>query len=201
MRLFFLATALLLGLTQTSWSQATSFAKLRKDGILRTSTGSAVVFNDYKGMGLNFQLNFGRAHATATERPTLFSVDDLMLQLIAVRATPYRKSTVKATLRTYITAEAAFASQAMGILLTPRIDAVQVTPSQAGMWWGYAVPTETPGQTKQQVFLTFMQGDFIMGLGSAQLNGESIFSIRAMLLRTARALQFSAAPIEGVIKK
>ena len=85
--------------------------------------------------------------------------------------------------------------------LTPRTEAVQVTPSQAGTWWGYAVPTETPGQRKQQVFLTFMHGDFIMGLGSAQLNGESISSIRTMLLRTARALQFSALPIAGSIKR
>ncbi|AWM34860.1 hypothetical protein [Hymenobacter nivis] len=195
MRLFFLATNLLLGLTQTGWSQATSFVRVREGGILHTSTGSAAVFNDYKGMGLNFQLNFGRAYATATERPTVFFVDDLMLQLIAVKAAPYRKSTAAATLRAYITAEAAFASQAMGIPLTPRIDAVQVSPSQVGTWWGYAVPTETPGQTKQQVFLTFMQGDFIMGLGSAKLNGESLPSIRAMLLRTARALHFSALPI------
>ena len=201
MRLFFLTAALLLGLTQTGWGQAMSFARVREGGILRTSTGSAVVFNDYKGMGLNFQLNFGRAHATATERPTVFFVDDLMLQLIAVRAAPYLKSTAEATLRAYITAEAAFQSQAMGIPLIPRIEAVQVTPSQAGTWWGYAVPTETPVQTKQQVFLTFMQGDFIMGLGSAQLNGENLSSIRAMLLRTARALQFSALPIAGAIKK
>ena len=91
MRLFFLTAALLLGLTQTGWGQAMSFARVREGGILRTSTGSAVVFNDYKGMGLNFQLNFGRAHATATERPTVFFVDDLMLQLIAVRAAPYLK--------------------------------------------------------------------------------------------------------------
>lgn len=195
MRLFFLAAALLLGLPQTGWSQAMSVARARAGGILHTATGSAAVFNDYKGMGLNFQLNFGRAHAVATERPTLFSVDDLMLQLIAVKAAPYRKSTPAATLRAYITAEAAFASQAMGVPLTPRIGAVQVSPSQAGTWWGYAVPTETPGQTKQQVFLTFLHGDFIIGLGSAQLNGESLPAIRAMLLRTARAMQFSALPI------
>ncbi|WP_345052794.1 hypothetical protein [Hymenobacter glaciei] len=170
-------------------------------GIIKTASGSAAVFNNYKGLGLNFQLNFGKAAATATESPTLFDVNALPVQVIVVRAASHQKATAQATLTAYISSEIAYTSQAISAPPKPLVSAVQLKSGQLGKLWSYALPAGMSDEVEQQVFLNFVHGDFIIGLGSAQFKGKSLKTVQTLLLTMARAMQFSPTTITASAKR
>ena len=191
----FLFFAFLVLQTVLCSAQSLSTAYEISSGIIKTTTGNAAVFNDYKGMGLNFQLNFGKEKATATERPTLFEVNGLPLQIIVVKAAPHKKATAEVILSSYISSEVEYTSQSMSAQIKPLVISVQLKPSQPGKLWSYALPDGMSDEVQQQVFLNFVQGNFIIGLGSAQFKGQSLKTVQTMLLNMARAMQFSPTKI------
>lgn len=199
MRFLFLAFLVLQ--TVLSPAQRLSTAYEINGGIIKTATGNAAIFNDYKGMGLNFQLNFGKAKATATERPTLFEVNGLPLQIIVVQAAPHKKATAEATLSSYISSEVEYTSQSMSAPIKPLVTSVQLKTNQPSKLWSYNLPDGMSNEVQQQVFLNFVQGDFIIGLGSAQFKGQNLKTVQNMLLDMARAMQFSPAKIDIRRKK
>jgi hypothetical protein len=170
-------------------------------GIIKTTTSSAAVFNNYKEMGLNFQLNFGKAKATATERPSLFEVNGLPVQVLVVRAAPHKKATAEATLTSYIASEIEYTSQSMSAQLKPVVSSVKLKAEQPGKLWSYTLPAGMSDEVEQQVFLNFVHGDFIIGLGSAQFKGKSLKAVQTLLLTLARDMQFSPAKITVSAKR
>ena len=199
MRWISLVFLLLQGLLGSAQQLQTAYAT--SGVLLKTATGNAAVFNNYKGMGLNFQLNFGKGNVTATEQSTLFEVNSLPMQIIAVQAAPHKKTTADATLTSYIASEVEYTSQAMSAQLKLQVSSVQLKPGQPGKLWSYALPAGMSDEVEQQVFLNFVQGDFIIGVGSAQFKGKSLKAVQTLLLTIARDMQFSPMKIVVTAKK
>ncbi|MBD2769924.1 hypothetical protein IC235_18700 [Hymenobacter sp. BT664] len=199
MRFLFLAFLILQSLLSSAqqWNTAHEI----NGSIIKTATGTAAVFNNYKGMGLSFQLNFGKAKATATERPALFEVNGLPLQIIVVQAAPQATSSAEATLTSYISSEVEYTNQSMPAPINPHVASIQIKPHQPGKLWSYALPVGMSNEVEQQVFLNFVHGNFIIGLGSAQFKGQSMKVVEALLLRIARDMQFLPTKITTQVKK
>jgi len=176
-------------------AQQENTAYATNEGIIHSATGAAAVVNDYKGMGLNFRLNFGKAHAVATDRPLLFFVDELMLQAIVVPVEHFRAATPRQTLQAYVAHEAEYLNEAIGHAVVPKVETVQLSKTQTAQLWTYPMPAGMNEEVTQQIFLNFLHGEFIIGLGSAQYKGQSLPAIRTLLLQTARSMQFSPTPL------
>ncbi|TGE21066.1 hypothetical protein [Hymenobacter metallicola] len=165
------------------------------EGIIQTAAGASVVVNDYKGTGLNFRLNFGQATAVATDRPLLYLVNDLMLQAIVVPAEHFQAATPQQTLQGYIAHEAEYLNEAIGHPVVPKVETVRLSKTQTAELWTYPMPAGMNEEVTQQIFLNFLHGEFIIGLGSAQYKGQSPAAIRTLLLTTARSMVFSPSPL------
>jgi hypothetical protein len=197
----FLFLVFLIFQAELSPAQKLNTAYAVSGGIIKTATGTAAVFNNYKGMGVSFQLNFGKAKATATERPALFEVGGLPVQVLVVRAAPHKKATMEATLTSYISSEVEYTSQAMSAQLKPVVSSVQLKAGQPGKLWSYALPAGMSDEVEQQVFLNFVHGGFIIGLGSAQFKGKNLKAVQTLLLTVARDMQFLPTKITASAKK
>jgi|GEM_PF-3784426 len=181
----------------TGQAQKTSVVESVKStaGIVNTAAGKDLVFNNYHDYGLNFSLSFPQTDLVATERAGMYVVHGQPLQVLVVPAASFRTDSAATTLQRYIANEAAYFRQEMKLDIEPF---ARVGEDKSGFFcaiWGFPMPAGTNEQIAQQLFVVFLRDDYIVSVGSVQMQGQDISAPLELLLATARTYKASATPI------
>lgn len=191
--LFILSTGLLVSFP--GLAQKISTAQSIKGGVIKTSAGKVLVFNNYHDRGLNFSLTFRKGDVQATERSGLYTVNGMPFQVLAVPVGPFKTDSVFTTLQRYISSEASYFREEIKLDITPFARVGQDKNGLICAIWGFPMPDGSNEQVEQQLFVVFLDGDFIVSVGSSQLKGQQMSEPLDMLLAAAHTYKSSPTAI------
>lgn len=179
-----------------SHAQKTRIIKSVKGGVYSTEAGKVVVFNNYEGRGLNFSLTFARdTEVQASSRQGVYTVNGQFFQVLAVPIAPFKTDSAITTLARYANNEANYLIRS---LPKPVVPFIRVGTDKQGLLcsiWSFPMPEGSNQQIARQLFVNFLDGEFIISLGSVQLQGQDLEQPLNLLLATAHAYASSPNPI------
>lgn len=178
------------------YAQKTKVIKSVKGGVYTTEAGKVLVFNNYENRGLNFSLTFPRdAAVQASNRQGVYTVNGQFFQVLAVPIAPFKTDSATTTLGRYINSEANYLIRSLPKPVTPF---ARIGTDKQGLLcsiWGFPMPEGTNEQIAQQIFVNFIDGEFIISMGSTQLQGQDLNQPLQLLLAAAHAYTSSPTPI------
>lgn len=182
-----------------------------RSGAIKSPSGYILVWNQPNNYYV-LEIKGKDVRQTSTERK-LFSVDGKFLQVVdaavanIIQAAGGQKLPDKAVLEAHRDWEAKFLESEYKSKLKIESSWQKLTNGKDALWWMATVPESIKTNVKKQVYLTVVQGDFVLMLGGAVTEVTDESAAQQLLLATIETLKTSDKPTDlqklrdGILKE
>jgi hypothetical protein len=171
-----------------------------RSGAIKSSSGYLLVWNQPNNYYV-LEIKGKDVRQTSTERK-FFSVDGMFLQIVdapvndIIRAANGQKLPDKAVLEAHRNWEANFLEREYKEKLKIESSWQKLSNGKDALLWHAGVPESAKTNVRKQVYLSLVQGDFVLMLGGVVTDTIEDSSTRQLLLNTIETLKTSDKPTD-----
>ena len=171
-----------------------------RSGAIKSPSGYVLVWNQPNNYYV-LEIRGKDVRQTSTERK-LFSVDGKFLQVVEAAVAPIiqaaggQKLPDKAVLEAHRDWETKFLESEYKSKLKIESSWQKLANGKDALWWMATVPESIKTNVKKQVYLTVVQGDYVLMLGGAVTEVTDESAAQQLLLTTIETLKTSDKPTD-----
>lgn len=169
-----------------------------RSGAIKTATGFLVVWNQPKNYYI-LEIKGKDVRQTSTDRK-VFNVDGLFLQIVDASIDNFlhvpggQKAADKSILEAHRDWEAKFLESEYKAKLAIESSWQKLSSGKDALWWQATLPETAKTNVKKQVYLTIVNGDYVLMVGGAVTNATGEDAALQLLLNTIETLKRSDKP-------
>lgn len=149
--------------------------------VIETKEGSIIVFNNFNKYNLYFYIDHKGDLVETTERDILFNVGTFSLQVLVVEKSKHNGKNDSQILKNYAEDELGYFSKQLKAKLKSKSDILSVGDKTECILWQYEMPTSISKDVKNQLFISFIYKDYIIGLNSTQFSDQTFEEVLEFL--------------------
>lgn len=171
-----------------------------RSGAIKTSSGYMLVWNQPNNYYI-LEIKGKDVRQTSTDRK-LFSVDGMFLQIVdapienVLQAAKRQNLDDKAVLEAHRDWEAKFLESEFKATLKIESSWQKLTSGKDALLWQASVPESTKGNVRKQVYMTVVQGDYVLVVGGAVTDTIGDSPTQQLLRNTIETLKSSDKPTD-----
>jgi len=169
-----------------------------RSGAIKTSSGYVLVWNQPNNYYV-LEIKGKDVRQTSNERK-FFSVDGMFLQIVDAPVTDFVQAGTKLDDKAILTAHRDWETQFMESSYKAKLKVEsswqKLTNGKDALLWLATVPENTPGNVKKQVYLTVVQGDYVLVLGGAVTDTTTESAAQQLLVSTIATVKTSDKPTD-----
>jgi len=166
-------------------------ARVDMKSAVATKDGGILIFNNFNKLDLYFYIDHKGGQVNTTERNNLFEVSGLTLQVLALDKNKYKGKTDIATLENHAKSEIEYLANYFKVELKFKTEIIKVDGEQDCLLWYYEMPESISKEVKNQLYVSFVYRDFIIGVNTAQFADQTFEQILAFLKAVTSSTTFS----------
>jgi hypothetical protein len=151
--------------------------KIDNKSLIETKDGGLLIFNNFNKLDLYFYIDYKGGQITTTERHNLFDVGGITLQVLALDKNIYNGTTNIETLENHAKTEIDYISNYLKVKLKFKSEIIKIKEQQDCLLWYYEMPETVSKEVKNQLYISFIYKDFIIGVNTAQFENQTFNEI------------------------
>ncbi len=153
--------------------QAQKTATVDNKSLIETKEGGLLIFNNFNKLDLYFYIDYKGGPIRTTERHNLFEVGGTTLQVLALDMSPYLGKTNQETLENHAKSEIDYMGNYLKVNLKCKTEKITIKGQQDCLLWYYEMPESVSKEVKNQLYISFIYKDFIIGVNTAQFSNQA----------------------------
>jgi hypothetical protein len=174
---FLIAFFFLILLTTKGQNQATVDNK----SVIETKDGGILIFNNFNELELYFYIDYMGGQVKTTERNNLFEVSGTTLQVLALDKKEFVGKTNIETLENHAKSEIDYIADYLKVKLKFESTTIKINGQSDCLLWYYEMPESVSKEVKNQLYISFIYKDFIVGVNTAQFANQTFIQIQNFL--------------------
>jgi len=172
-------------------AQPQNFAAVDNKSLIETKDGGLIIFNSFNNLDLYFYIDYKGGPVRTTERDNLFEVGGKTLQVLALDKNEYLGKTNLETLENHAISEIEYIGNYLRVTLKSKTEKITIKGQQDCLLWYYEMPEAVSKEVKNQLFISFIYKDYIIGVNAAQFSNQTFDEILDFLKLVAENTFFS----------
>jgi hypothetical protein len=157
--------------------QAQNSATVDNKSLIETKEGGLIIFNNFNKLDLYFYIDYKGGEVRTTERHNLFEVNGTTLQVLALDKNKYVGKTNQETLENHAKSEIDYIADYLKVKLKSKSETIKIKGQQDCLLWSYEMPETVSKEVKNQLYISFIYKDFIIGVNTAQFSNQTFNEI------------------------
>ena len=168
---------------------------------IKTAKGAMLVWNQPDNY-FTLEINGKDVRPNNSTPEVFFKVDGIILQIQSAAISEFVKDTGKAgqNVQSILTAhrdwESQYAGSMFGKKLSVQSSPVKLKRGSDALSWKFDMPEGFNREAKKQLFLTMVNGGYVIVLNGVMTEGTKEEDVRQLLIRTLETLKVSSKPFD-----
>jgi hypothetical protein len=171
--------------------QAQNSATVDNKSVIETKDGGILIFNNFNKLDLYFYIDYKGRQVRTTERHNLFEIGGTTLQVLALDKNKYKGKTDQETLENHAKSEIDYIGNYLKVKLKFKTEKISIKGQQNGLLWHHEMPETVSKEVKNQLYISFIYKDYIIGVNTAQFSNQTFNEIFDFLKNIAEHTFYS----------
>jgi hypothetical protein len=179
------------------------FAQGKDDGITLIKTDQGVLWlHNQKGLYYTLEIKGNEVNTANSQSTMLLVVDGLFVQIHTLtidkfsQEKPDKNSNSITLLEKHRDWEIDYFGNALGEKLKAVSEVIEIKPERKALFWRFPVPETINQQTKEQLYLTTVTGNFVQLINCGIADTNSREETKKFMIETLSTLKVSNKPID-----
>lgn len=166
-------------------------ATVDNKSVIETKDGGILIFNNFNELELYFYIDYVGGQVKTTERSNLFEVAGVSLQVLALDKKEFAGKTNTEILENHAKSEIDYIADYLKVKLKLESATIKINGQSECLLWYYEMPESVSKEVKNQLYITFIYKDFIVGVNTAQFANQTFIQIQNFLKTIVENTRFS----------